>query len=229
MAHEFEPDGMSQLSGDELRIVQASCAELTNQYGDYVYRTGRLQAMTSLLELARMGRLPCDWRDRLTAADYSMLVTTANPGYRLFSDIETLVVTEMQSLPAADWEPGADVGWRRALDSWFDASRKRIAESLTILENASQHSFFCTKEARAAFAIRRSQLTVSEPDMIAASYRAGLCAGGVLNDWRGWLWVRITGWPDGPARAQMLTGLQLPHFLADYQALPDYWCDATRV
>ena len=63
-----------------------------------------------------------------------------------------------------------------------------------------------------------------ERDIIGASYRAGLCAGGNPVDWRGWLRDRVASWPDNPARTKVLAELQDPHVHKDWEMLPDYWC-----
>ena len=220
------PDWKQRLNDyhQRMRRIQTEIAEHTHNYGDFVYRTKRYYAMKSILERARLGALEPNWRDRLTAPDDTQLLAMSS-GYQLYSDMDTLLLTELQSVPHGDWEPNRGVGWRRSLDSWLATSNNALDQYRPLNHVLTDSLSAATLGQPQALQVQlHHQFTAAfERDMIEASYKAGLCAGGEQLDWRGWLRQRATRWPDVPAAEKFLVALHDPHFRDDLQTLPDYW------
>lgn len=210
---------------EQMRRIQAASTERRNQYGDILYQTRQQLTTTAILRQARMGKLEPDWRDRLTTMDYTALLAMS-PGYQLYSDMDTLLLTELRSMPVADWEPNAGADWPRALESWREASHETLDRALAIKSSVSDVLSRANVEQTAVDTIARSQeiTALYERDLlIEGSYRAALCVGGQPVDWRGWLRERVEGWPDLPARATVLGALEDPDYHSDWEFLPDYW------
>lgn len=210
---------------ENMRLSRAQTTERINQYGSLVYCLHRYYAMKAVLERARLGSLHPDWRDRLTTSDYTRMLAIS-PAYQLYSDIDELLLAELRSTPQADWEPHSGVGWRRSLDAWFQASidvLDQYRSANDILVNSVSVAAPVGQTAINNVQRHRQFAAVFERDMLEASYRAGLCAGGEAVDWRGWLRQRSADWPDAPTFAQFFDALEQPDFRDDLQTLPDYW------
>ena len=134
--------------------------------------------------------------------------------------------------------PFTGLGWRVALDSWYaavleledcrDRSRRPLGggadappEVKRFSASLARSPLVAQQNARLAEGRRRWR------DWTGCWYHAGLAAGGVGVDWRGWYRGRIATWTggdsalEGPSAAGELAKLdsRLDHF----ETLPAYW------
>lgn len=192
------------------------------------------------LQQARDGVLQPDWRENVAASSrLSGLHTNDHYGVLL------PVVTAINEMPRAAWEPGHSPGWRTALDSWFDASRTALAEERNItleqharmaklgssMTTAARISTRSVEEAITKIAatdaqsdeLARQSLStfVVQRDKLTASYGAALAAGGEQVDWRTWFEGRINTWDNElAASGARMTVQQQYSYL---ERLPTYW------
>lgn len=138
------------------------------------------------------------------------------------------------------WEPHSGSGWRTALDAWYaallevNASRDRTESPLPGAAASVPDAVLSFTEAVARnpalsdFAARAAEGRRRWRDREGAWYYAGLAAGGLDVDWRGWYQSRIAAWTsglsslEGPSAIEELTALE--HGDKDYMvSLPAYW------
>ena len=195
------------------------------------------EVLREALQRARDGLLEPQWRDNVAAGSRLSHLQSNDP-YGVFVP----VVTAINEMPRAAWEPGHSPGWRAALDSWFDASRAALAEDRNIkLEQHAKNTNLGMIAARVAAPSAHAALTqiantdaqkddlarkslsmfIIERDKLTASYGAGLAAGGEAVDWRTWLEDRIATWDnESAANVARITLQQQNSYL---QRLPAYW------
>lgn len=177
---------------------------------DYV----QLALLRVVLQQARAGTLETDWRDKVPVAiAESGALSDGRDG-----DVYAAAVCagrELVDIRPEDWEPDSGVGWRKSLDSWFEATKG----CLMVFESAEQH-------LRAGFPSAGivSQAAMDR-DLATASYRAGLAAGGLdVPDWYGWLNDRVYSWPDKMRRDDQIDLMTLePGYRESIEQLPAYW------
>ncbi|BBY96337.1 hypothetical protein MGALJ_60060 (plasmid) [Mycobacterium gallinarum] len=160
--------------------------------------------------------------------------------------VHAAVVTAINEMPSAAWEPGHSPGWRAALDSWFDDARAALIEHRTM--SLAQHATSAKLGASMPVAARvatspsvidaialitrsdamndqtaRQSLStfMVQRDMLTASYMAALCAGGVNSDWRSWLEARIKNWDHSMAAENARRTMRQDH--SYLERLPPYW------
>lgn len=88
------------------------------QVGQLLYQLLYVEVLQRVLQNARDGSLVPHWRE--SVATMSPLSGPDPMG------VHALVVTAINELPRAAWEPGCGPGWRDAADSWFDAARRSV-------------------------------------------------------------------------------------------------------
>lgn len=205
--------------------------------GQLLYRLLYIEVLQRVLQSARDGVLAPNWRE---------LVATMSPlsGPDPMG-VHPLVVTAINEMSPAAWEPGRSPGWRQAADSWFDAARAALAEhhSLTLIQHAelAKVAGLLSVSTRASMApslaealeqissldarndaVARQSLSnyVMQRDKLTASYRAALAAGGEDIDWRGWFEERVNTWDNEAGAAAARITLRQEGYL---QRLPEYW------
>lgn len=177
---------------------------------DYV----QLALLRVVLQQARAGRLETDWRDKVPVA----IIDSGTLSDDRDGDVYAAAVCagrELVDIPAQDWEPNSGVGWRKALDAWFEGTKG----CLMIFEAAERHlqAGFPTGGILSQAAMDR--------DLATASYRAGLAAGGLdVADWYEWLTDRVYAWPDKKRRDDQIDLMTLePGYRESIEQLPAYW------
>lgn len=207
--------------------------------GQLLYQLLYVEVLQRVLQQARDGLLVPHWRD--TVAAMSPL-SGPDP-----MSVHPLVVTALNEMPYAAWEPGHSPGWRAAADSWFATARTALAEHrrLTLMQHAelTKLAELVPISARAAMspsmaaaldqiaslddrndATARQSLStfIMARDKLTASYRAALAAGGEDVDWRTWFEERISTWDNetGAASARIILRQNSSAYM---QRLPDYW------
>lgn len=199
------------------------------------YRRVRANLMLSVLTRARSGTLTATWRDSLTLRPPEHRATA------MFNTGDQLAVREIASTPPSAWEPHSGAGWRRALESWFDATndvytdleqlwaetehlnRTHIREHREAIQRLRSHLGWTKSETRAASPAATSLPHVAPRLHIEAWYRAGLAGGGVDADWMGWLRAQ-----NNEASATLITRLEDPQRRSQMEYLPDYWDPPVR-
>lgn len=161
------------------------------------------ERMLKVLDAARMGSLAASWRDDLQLRQQQSGAV---------SDAERLAVEEIRMLPVEPWEPGHATSWRQALNTWYAASRKHLADQtaahMRIMADqvSSGHRIFTTALAVSrvtgddrtldqlngplAAADQtgdrsrgtREELYIQARDRLTASYLAGLASQGEAGD-----------------------------------------------
>lgn len=197
-------------------------------------------ALREALQQARDGVLQPNWRETVAASSRLSGLQTNDPYGVLLP-----VVTAINEMPRAAWEPGHSPGWRTALDSWFDASRTALAEdrNITLEQHARMTRLGSSMSTAARISARsvedviaqiaatdaqndelaRQSLStfILQRDKLTASYGAGLVAGGEQVDWRTWFEGRINTWDNElAANGARMTMRQQPSYL---ERLPTYW------
>lgn len=208
--------------------------------GQLSFRLYYGEVLRQALQEARDGRLDPQWREKVADSRALLGLQSADPhGVRLS------VVTAINEMPRAAWEPGYSTGWRVALDSWFDASRAALADHRNIA--LQQHATFTRLGASMAAAARLAAPSITDAmarisdndarnddiarqslstfivqrDTLNASYLAALATAGENVDWRSWFEGRINTWDNGVAAdgARMLLRQQHPYI----ERIPAYW------
>lgn len=170
------------------------------------YETTRLTLLRTYLQCAREGTLSPDWRETLTEI---------HPAGE--HEDRARAIADIAETPPADWEPDKGVGWRRALDSWYEAT----TNCLTATE-AIQERLLTSKAATPVH--KAAQNTLIARDIATASYRAGMAAAGLDIEWFDWLIDRVHQWPDARRRSEQLDLMTLePGYRETVQQLPLYW------
>jgi hypothetical protein len=203
------------------------------------YGFARYMLLRPILMGARSGSLDPNWREHLT------LDALGYPPEARLADSNKLALLEIATMGVQAWEtepyagPFTGLGWRVALDSWYaavleledchDRTRRPLGggadappEMKRLIASLARSPLVAEQDARAAEGRRRWR------DWTGVWYQAGLAAGGLGVDWRGWYRGRIATWTggdsalEGPSAAEELTRLdrgRLDHF----ETLPAYW------
>jgi len=198
------------------------------------YGFARYTLFKPILIDARMGTLNPNWRQGLSAD----MVGGRSEMY--LEDSNRLAVHNLSTMDTQPWEPYSGSGWHMALDAWY-AALQDVNESrdqtdaamigveadipeiaLRFPESIARNPVLNDFAARVAEGRRRWR------DWEGAWYYAGLAAGGLEVDWRGWYRSRIATWTnglsglEGPSAIEELTALE--HGDKDHlQSLPAYW------
>lgn len=208
--------------------------ELQQQGARHQYGWARYVLLKPILMDARIGTLDPNWRHGLSPA---IVGDTSGAALECSNN---LAVHDILTLDVQPWEPHTGSGWRVALDAWYaavaevnetrerteqlmpgaDADEPEVVREFT--EAASQNPVLRSFAERATEGRRRWR------DWEGAWYHAGLAAGGLDVDWRGWYRGRIATWTnglsslEGPSAIAELTALE--HGDKDHmQSLPAYW------
>jgi hypothetical protein len=207
--------------------------EIHQQSARMWYGFARFMLLRPILMDARSGSLNPQWRDHLT------LDTLGSPPEAHLADSNKLALLESATMGVQAWEPYTGLGWRVALDSWYAAvleledcgnrTRRPIRDDADVPPEVKRFAAALARrpvaaeqDARAAEGRRRWR------DWTGVWYHAGLAAGGLDVDWRGWYRDRVATWTsgdsalEGPPAAEELTRLdsgRLDHF----ETLPAYW------
>ena len=208
--------------------------DLKQQRARHQYGFARYMLLKPILMDARTGTLDPNWRQGLSTALVGGASETS------LEDSNHLAVHSLSTMGVQPWEPYTGSGWRAALDAWYaalqevndsrdlrelamvgvDADAPEIA--LRFSETIARNPVLTDFAERAAEGRRRGR------DWEGAWYYAGLAAGGLAVDWRGWYRGRIAVWTnglsslEGPSAIEELTALE--HGDKDHmQSLPAYW------
>jgi hypothetical protein len=226
---------LRRMDEEGIRLVVdygASVWEIQQKGAQEHYVFARSMLCKPVLMDARCGQLTRDWRTRVTADDLG------RPLELRYADGNELVALEIATMDVQPWEPHTGVGWRIALEAWYatikwlDDSRiqtKRPTAGPTaplavqeFEEKLRENPVIAHFDARVAEGQRRWR------DWHGAWYYAGLAAGGLDMDWRGWYRDRIATWtsdsnalagPSAIAELDKLESGRLDHM----ETLPAYW------
>lgn len=197
----FTPEQRAQIAAAQQATWETTQSTLTNS-ARHTHDTVRRE----LLSAARWGRLHPAWRDTLGVEHLYEHKGHTRPANPAIIDADELAIHEICSAPVADWEPYASGGdWRAALDAWYAAELDRLAQ-------LQQHH------------PDLAPILSGARDHCEASYRAGLAAGGLDEDWRGWYRNHITQNWDRADAARQLAIIDRPGFTL--ATLPHYWLTA---
>ncbi len=203
------------------KLAQAQAA--TRSFFSRIAALGYLRAQ---LLSARDGTLTPDWRDTLVAASDTTDEPAADDSAEGADTHVTLTddqlaacrhaAEEIAAGPAANWHPHRNVGWRLALDAWFDATKQCLDAAEHAEQEVRSQSWMSVDDVTARIDMDR--------DLATASYRAGLAAGGLDVEWYDWLVERVRRWPDKQRRDDQLDLMTLePGYRESMQQLPSYW------
>lgn len=178
---------------------------------DLYYQTTKAAMLRTQLLCAREGCLDIDWRTALMeiAAQPITGVTDHH------QQIRERAASEVANLPEADWEPDMKVGWRASLEAWYITTKQCLDEIEELEKRTRVEAGLPIDGITERYAIDR--------DLETASYRAGLAAGGLANDWYDWLLIRVIQWPDENRRDSQIEAMEDPGYRATLQHLPAYW------
>lgn len=199
---------------DDIDGVAARLERTTAAVDEFRYQCLKLVLLRVQLVSARVGTLESNWRATLVESieiggvESDDEVDAADP-------ILVRAASALTTMPPADWEPDRGVGWRTALDSWFAAIKNCLGD-LDRLDARLRDEVDVPLGATLTSTI--------ELDLMTASYRAGLAAGGLDVDWFDWLIERVHCWPDKKLRDSQLDLMTMdPDYRAATARLPDYW------
>lgn len=210
--------------------------EFANKISDYSYVAFRSQHLSELLQMARMGRLDPDWRSNMQSKTAQFNATG------LHADAETTAISELQMLAPMPWEPNQST-WRHSLDSWYAVSIKThtldyvntVQLDLNGLSAGDLAGVFAFTGVLAEKIFddllphyelgdntrrNRERTYVGVRMSLTGSYLAGLAAGGMDIDWRGWYRGQIAKLPDDHP---MIGRLQSEISSGFYEQIPQYW------
>lgn len=197
---EWNIDAAAKLSRAETAIAE------------FTYQITKLNYLHAQLLAARDGTLEPDWRATITTIAAE---TTSEPADTQRS-ARSRAAADLAAIPPADWEPGRKVGWRTALDAWFDAIKACLADTERAERHLRAETWMSADSVTARITMDR--------DLATASYRAGLAAGGLDVDWYDWLIERVRLWPDVKRRNDQLDLMTLePDYRQSIEQLPPYW------
>ena len=207
--------------------------ELQQQDARHQYGWARYVLLKPKLIDARTGNLDPRWRHSLSLALFGALDEAQEHSTEL-------ALHELSTMGVQPWEPHTGSGWRVSLDAWHAAlaevndTRERTERLMTGADADAPEVVREFTEATAqnpvlsSFAERVAEGRRRWRDWEGAWYRAGLAAGGLNVDWRGWYYSRIGTWTtglsslEGPSAIEELTALE--HGDKDHmQSLPAYW------
>lgn len=207
--------------------------ELQQQDARHQYGWARYVLLKPKLMDARTGDLDPHWRHSLSPALFGAMDEARERSTEL-------ALHELSTMGVQPWEPHTGSGWRVSLDAWHaalaevndtrerteqlmpgaDADAPEVVREFT--EAIAQNPVLSSFAERVAEGRRRWR------DWEGSWYRAGLAAGGLDVDWRGWYRSRISTWTmglssvEGPSAIGELTALE--HGDKDHmQSLPAYW------
>lgn len=198
----------------------------------------RHTALYGVLLHARGGTLDPGWRSNPAVAACggskeaaARLAAQDSPG---LADARQLAFRELVETPPGLWEPYAAAGdWRRALDAWHQTaldSRERYEKESQLHWDAMREEATAVLPPGAPPLRMFERPSLIDPadarmarDMLGASYRAGLAAGGGgdPDNWRAWLRPRIASWP---AASQKFLAGEIDQLVDQLdQPIPAYW------
>lgn len=203
----------------------------------HYYVAAKTRYLTQILKKAREGWLSINWRDELTPITTEMSISAT------LIEVDALAVADIQSLPAADWEP-FQADWRAALESWYVAARTIVSENyinsfrgfFDQIADGDRLILSFARNGRLAESITETvtplddkrdsnranyeMMYVTDRTRLTASFLAGLAAGGLDIDWRSWYSSQIESWPDDNTY-RLIANLALTN--PDFGRLPEYW------
>ncbi|MBU8841573.1 hypothetical protein [Mycolicibacterium goodii] len=208
--------------------------------GQFNFRLYFGAVLREALQRARDGVLEPQWRENVASSSKLSALNVSDPYGVLLP-----IVTAINEMPRAAWEPGQSPGWRTAVDSWFAASRAALVDYRTILleqhaaierhghsiVTAARFTAHSVEEVLTRIAatdadkddVARKSLStfIVQRDNLTASYGAALAAGGEQVDWRAWLRGRVATWDnEQAANVARITMQQQYSYL---ERLPAYW------
>lgn len=208
--------------------------ELQQQGARHQYGWARYVLLKPILMDARTGKLDPNWRHGLSPA------IVGGTSEEALEHSNILAVHELSTMGVQPWEPHSGLGWQVALDAWYAAlvevndTRERTEQLMPGVDVDAPEVVREFTESVAhnpglrSFAERAAEGRRRWRDWEGAWYRAGLAAGGLDVDWRGWYRSRIATWTnglsplEGPCAIAELTALE--HGDKDHmQSLPAYW------
>lgn len=213
-----------------------SAGDFNNRISNYSYVASRCRHLMEQLRQARFGRLDPNWRSNLQSISAQFAATGVQ------ADAESTAIAELQNLPLMPWEPN-QAPWRQSLDSWYAVAHKTLAldyvNQVQIHLNSMRDADMVGPLALTGILAEKILDTVSPHDnrgddtrrtrewtyigqrtSLTGSYLAGLSAGGVNVDWRGWYIEQIARWPqDHPILGRFRAEIQHGR----YEFLPEYW------
>lgn len=208
--HEWTIDAAQTIQRAEAAVYLFSC------------RATQLNYLRALLLSARQGTLPEDWREALvtTGTDTDTDAPDGDDTPITLTDNQLALnrqsAESLAAAPSVDWHPHRNVGWRRALDAWYDATKQCLDDTERVETDVRGLSWMSVDAVSARIDTDR--------DLATASYRAGLAAGGLAVEWFDWLVDRVRRWPDKQRRDDQLDLMTLePGYRESMQRLPGYW------
>lgn len=220
--------------------------------GATVYSGHYTSVLKRVLDRARAGLLPADWRAHIPPP-----AGICNSSQR-FQEAGAVAVQHLGDMDPQLWEPGQACDWRQALDAWFAASRSLLAGEHTGLIELQLRTVRVSERSLGS-QVAQVDLGIGEPDpksqpwstvagefqhnldrtlrssidtyivlrdWLTASYIGGLAAGGATHlDWRQWLTARADEWTDasGMFRTRVHHETQVLAGSHPIDKLPTYW------
>jgi hypothetical protein len=141
---------------------------------------------------------------------------------------------EVASCQVEDWEPGASVGVRQALDAWYGMSLRCVDEDEAEIPNVPPGKDQLGAQLAwhmAPTVARMHWQCTCDRDLLTESYEAGLASLTGDRDWVSRSRERVSRWPDlhgvggtvYPTRDEQLWRLDDFSYQASRELLPPYW------
>ncbi|MCT7373264.1 hypothetical protein [Mycolicibacterium llatzerense] len=220
--------------------------------GGAVYSGHYTGVLKHVLDQARAGTLPADWRAHIPRP------TGIFNASQRFQEAGTLAIQRLGDMEPQPWEPGQASDWRHALDAWFAAARYLLAVEHTGLIEMHLRTLR-TGERSLVYQVPKFDVADGPPDpatlpwsnvagefqdnldrtlrggvdnyivlrdWLTASYLGGLTAGGSPHvDWRQWLTGRAETWADasGMFGNRVRSEVNIPAGAHPIDKLPTYW------